>query len=121
LVVGQFEFIGLAKIVVVGQDRYRNLVNELSENPKKVVTAIGSHPEISMGELAKIVGASNNQSLSAWMTTVGNEAKKRDIQPEQLWKKTGPRGNVKFTPTPALRTAVEGLRDSKISAVKQTA
>ncbi|HTU42673.1 MAG TPA: hypothetical protein VMF10_13265 [Candidatus Aquilonibacter sp.] len=105
----------------VGQERYQAFINSLSDNLKKVVIAIGSHAQISMDEARKIVGAENNMGLSAWITTAGREAKKRDIQPEQLWEKTGPRGSVKFIPTPALRTAVEGLRDNKISAVKQTA
>jgi transposase-like protein len=105
----------------VGQDRYRTFINDLSEHPKKVVTSIGSSPKMSLNELAKAVGAANNQILSAWMTTAMMEAKRRDIQPQQLWGKSGPRGSVTITPTPALRAAVESSRENKISAVKQTA
>jgi hypothetical protein len=105
----------------VGQERYRTFINGLSDNLKKVVIAIGSHAQISMDEVTKIVGANSNMGLSAWITTAVREAHKRDIQLEQLWEKTGPRGSVKFTPTPALRAVVEGLRDTKISAVRQTA
>jgi hypothetical protein len=105
----------------VGQDGCRRFISGLSEHPKKVVTAIGSHPQISIEELAKAVGAANNQILSAWITTAMMEAKKHDIQPQQLWEKTGERRSAKFAATPALRTAVEGLRDTKISAVRQTA
>jgi hypothetical protein len=108
--------------VVIGQDRYRSFISDLADDPKKVVMAIGSHSEISMNELAKAVGAESNQQLSAWITIAGNNtAKKHGIEPQQLWEKKGPRGNVKFTPTHALRSAVEALRDNKISAVKQTA
>ncbi len=107
--------------IAPGQDRYRSFVTDLSQNPKKVATAIGSHSEILMSEVAKIVGAENNQQLSAWMTTVTLEAKKCGITLPQLWAREGPRGKVKITPTPALRAAVEGLREPKLSAVKQTA
>jgi hypothetical protein len=105
----------------VGQERYRTFINDLSDHPRKVVTTIGGHTEISLSELAKIVGAANNMVLSAWMTNVMKEAKKHDIQPEQLWEKKGPPRKVKLTPAPGLRAAAEGLRDTKSSAVKQTA
>jgi hypothetical protein len=105
----------------VGQERYRSFINDLSDNLKKVVIAIGSHAQISMDEVAKVVGAKNNMALSAWITTAVREAQKRDIEPEQLWEKTGQRGSVKFTATPTLRTAVEGSREPRLSAVKQTA
>ena len=57
--------------------------------------------------------------LSAWITTAAREAQKRGIEPQQLWEKRGVKGSVKFAATPALRTAVEGLRDTKISAVSR--
>jgi hypothetical protein len=105
----------------VGHERYRTFINGLSDNVKQVVIAIGSRSQVAMDEVAKIVGAKNNMQLSAWITTAGIQAKKHDIQSEQLWEKTGARGNVKYAPTAALRAAVEALRDPKISAVKQTA
>jgi hypothetical protein len=105
----------------IGQDRYRSFINDLSDNLKKVVIAIGSHTQIPMDELTKIAGAKDNMGLSAWITTAVREAKKRDIEPEQLWEKRGVKGSIKFTPTTALRTAVESLREPRISAVKQTA
>jgi hypothetical protein len=105
----------------VGQERYRSFINDLSDNLKKVVIAIGSHAQIPMDEVTKIVGAKNNMVLSAWITTAAREAQKRGIEPQQLWEKRGVKGSVKFVPTPPLRTAVEGLREPKLSAVKQTA
>jgi hypothetical protein len=105
----------------VGQDRYRDFIGDLSQNFRKVVMAIGSHAEISMDQVTKTVEAKGNMSLSAWITGAMRTAKRHDIQPEQLWKKTGERGSAKYTPTKELRAAVDSLRDTKISAVKQTA
>jgi hypothetical protein len=105
----------------VGQERYRSYLNDLSEHPRKVVITIAGQVQISMDDLAKAVGTDNNMSLSSWITTALRMAQKHGIQAEQLWKKEGSRGTAKFMPTPAFRAAVESLRDSKISAVKQTA
>jgi hypothetical protein len=103
------------------QDQFQSFMDDLTEIQKKVVMEIGAQPQIPAAQLNRALGFESNMVLSGHVTNIGRRAERSGIQVDQLWKRVGTKDTLEYASTPRLRAALQGMREAKTSAVKQTA